>query len=174
MAAHSFATFNIGDPDSNSSRTADRLRTQKSLVAQPSRRMFFGDTSDQRYWGMHPPYDGLEWLLDQERYADALVFWCQENGSLDFYGNDGEWDLTHFKRRLASPRLVALKVAENAYIAKGMSERLAQLLLDLQREGRITIGRVREENLEVLMEPDPNGESIRSFPLVYSRPPVPI
>jgi hypothetical protein len=104
-----------------------------------------------RFAGLILPYSALSWLLEQGRYEDALVYWCQENLLLDFY-NTG-WDLRPLERQLSSTKLVSLKIAHNAYLSKGMPDKLADLLLKLQREGRIVIGRERWENLELTVEP---------------------
>ena len=176
MPDHTFANFDFADLNSIPSELSpeDCLLVQQARTIQPSRRMFYADTTERRYWGLLPPYDGLAWLLDHERYADALVFWCQENGSLDFYGTDGEWGLALFEKRLASSNRVSLKVAENAFIAKGMSDTLATLLLDLQRWERITIGRTPKENLKVIVEPDSGDTPIDSLPSSHRHWPKPI
>ena len=76
-------------------------------------------------------------VLDQKRYADGLVYWCQENAWLDFHKSDG--DLSPFATALPSSNLVCLKVADNAYITKGMTEALAKLLLDKEVVDRLAL-----------------------------------
>ncbi len=144
--------------------------TSNHVLPQAVKR-FYPDKDDQRYRGLHPPYESFRWLLDQKRYADGLVYWCQENAWLDFHKSDG--DLSPFATALPSSNLVCLKVADNAYITKGMTEALAKLLLDLQSQGRIVIGRQRNENLRITVEPDNGDEPIhflRAALLWYPRP----
>ena len=127
------------------------------IEPQEEKRFYPVDTTHPRY-GLIPPYGALHWLLDQRRYDDALVYWCQENGCLEFMS--GLADLRAFEKHLSSSDRLSLKVAhKNTYIAKDMSRKVANLLLDLQQQGRIVIGRVRRENLEVIVEPD-DGEAI--------------
>jgi hypothetical protein len=127
------------------------------IEPQEEKRFYPVDTSHPRY-GLIPPYGALHWLLDQRRFEDALVYWCQENGCLEFMS--GLADLRAFEKHLSSSDRVSLKVAhKNVYIAKDMSRKVANLLLDLQRQGRIVIGRMRRENLKVIVEPD-DGEPI--------------
>jgi hypothetical protein len=58
---------------------------------------------------------------------------------------------------------VSLSVAPNLYVAEKMPDKLATLLLRLQSDERLTIGRTRGENLELIVEPD-DGRPIYLLP----------